>query len=398
MITVIRLSAFIALAALVACAKPAPPHYTKTQTGVSVTPTSGAAKSVRLEVLSAKVIRVTAFPTAASELPQNLIAVRQADGSVPFDVVEQNGAVVLKTAELSAEVAVANGATLFRDKEGHIVITESPGGRTFTPAEAEGKHYYAIRQEFDSRRPEAFYGLGQHQNGQMNYKGENVELAQHNMDVAIPFVVSSRNYGVLWNNESITRFGDPRPWQPIGETLTLRDAQGKEGGLTAQYSVGGKVVLTRVESDIGYQYIKSLESFPADLAKAPNQHVTWTGTIEARTGGVHKFSLYASDYHKLYIDDKLVLDGWRQNWNPWYRNFEIDLRAGKPRKIRIEWDRTVGYLALVHRDPLQPGEQDALSLFSELGEAIDYYFIVGANTDDVIGGYRFVTGKAALLP
>ena len=230
MITVIRLSAFIALAALVACAKPAPAPYAKTQTGVSVTPTSGAAKVVRLEVLSAKVIRVTAFPTAATALPPNLIAARQADGSVPFEVVEQNGAVILKTAEVSAEVLLGDGSVRFKDKEGHFVIAESPHGRTFTPAEAEGKHYYAIRQQFDSRRAEAFYGLGQHQYGQMNYKGENVELAQHNMDVAIPFVVSNRNYGVLWNNESITRFGDPRPWQPLGETLTLRDAEGRRAG------------------------------------------------------------------------------------------------------------------------------------------------------------------------
>jgi alpha-D-xyloside xylohydrolase len=46
----------------------------------------------------------------------------------------------------------------------------------------------------------------------MNYNGEDVELAQHNMDVAIPFVVSTRNYGLLWDNNSITRFGDPDPY------------------------------------------------------------------------------------------------------------------------------------------------------------------------------------------
>ena len=30
----------------------------------------------------------------------------------------------------------------------------------------------------------------------MNYNGEDVELAQHNIDVGVPFVVSTRNYGI----------------------------------------------------------------------------------------------------------------------------------------------------------------------------------------------------------
>ena len=54
----------------------------------------------------------------------------------------------------------------------------------------------------------------------MNYNGEDVLLAQHNMDVAIPFVLSNRNYGVLWDNDSITRFGDPRPYGPVSRDLT----------------------------------------------------------------------------------------------------------------------------------------------------------------------------------
>ena len=116
--------------------------------------------------------------------------------------------------------------------------------------------------------------------------------------------------------------------------------------------------------------------------------MTWTGTIQARSGGAHTFSLYASDYHKLYIDDKLVLDGWRQNWNAWYHNFEIDHAAGKPRKIRIEWVPHDGYMALLHNDPLPPRGAAFALVTSELGKAIDYYSIAGANTDEVIAGYR----------
>jgi alpha-D-xyloside xylohydrolase len=397
--TLLQIPTLITLVLLGACTpREEPGRFTTIPGGVSVKPSDGTAKVVRLEVLSPKVIRVTAFPTESTELPQSLMAVRQADANVPFEAKEENGAVIVKTADVSAEVSIDSGAVSFKDKAGRNLLTENVRGREFSRVDVQGKAFYSIRQEFESPSSEAFYGLGQHQNGQMNHKGDNVELAQHNMDIAMPFVVSSRNYGLLWDNTSITRFGDPRPWQPIAETLKLRDADGKEGGLTAQYSVAGKVVLTRVENDISYQYIKSLAGLPSEIGKSQAQRITWAGTLEAQTGGLHKFSLYASDYHKLYIDDQLVLDAWRQNWNPWYRDFELQMEPGAPKKIRIEWDRTSGYLALFHRDPLPAAQQNALSLFSEVGHAIDYYFIHGQNADDVIAGYRFVTGKATLPP
>jgi len=47
----------------------------------------------------------------------------------------------------------------------------------------------------------------------MNYKGHSVDLYQKNMVEAIPFVVSDRKYGVLWDNNSHTKFGDVREYQ-----------------------------------------------------------------------------------------------------------------------------------------------------------------------------------------
>ena len=84
----------------------------------------------------------------------------------------------------------------------------------------KASHSSSITQQFNRGTDEGFYGLGQHQNRQMNYNGEDVELAQHNMDVAIPFVVSTRNYGMLWDNNSITRFGNPKPYALAG-ALTM---------------------------------------------------------------------------------------------------------------------------------------------------------------------------------
>jgi len=48
------------------------------------------------------------------------------------------------------------------------------------------------------------YGLGQHQSGMFNYRGSTVELGQNNTDVAIPFLVSTKGYAVVWNTAAYT--------------------------------------------------------------------------------------------------------------------------------------------------------------------------------------------------
>jgi len=62
-----------------------------------------------------------------------------------------------------------------------------------------GEQTFHIQQIFDSPDNEPFYGLGQHQNGIMNYKGHEVGLWQYNIVDVIPFLVSSKNYGILGN-------------------------------------------------------------------------------------------------------------------------------------------------------------------------------------------------------
>ncbi len=372
--------------------------YETTREGIIVTPSAGDAKRVRLLVVSPKIIRVTEFPTGDMTLPASLMAVRGADPSVHFEVREQGGAAVLSTGELRAEVSLATGRVSFQDSHGKALVSEVERAAEFKPVEVGGAALYEVRQRFHSTSDEAFYGLGQHQGGLVNYKGQDVELAQHNMDIAVPFFVSSHRYGILWDNNSITRFGDPREWEPLSRSLKLYDSQGKEGGLTARYYVDGKLVLERTESDLDYAFEESKPHFPPGLEPLPRLRVVWEGKIEAPVDGVHRFSLYASDYNRLFIDGRPVVDAWRQNWNPWYRDFEVRMQRGQPRALRIEWDRTGGYLDLLHRPPLRDEEQRSVSLFSEAGRAIDYYLVAGANADEIIAGYRLVTGKATLLP
>ena len=376
--------------------------YVRIPDGVVVTPASGVAKKVRLEVVSRTIIHVTAFPSQSLALPASLMAVRTGSEHVAFTVKSTPGAVTLSTGKIRAVVRVDDGQVVFEDSKGKAITGEVPNGRELRAVSIDGKPYYAIRQQFETTAGEALYGLGQHQTGVIDYRGRDLTLAQHNMDVAVPMVVSSRNYGILWDNDSVTHFGDPRPWQQLSQSLTLYDAHGRKGGLTASYFVDGKLVLQRTERDIDYQYVDSKAHFPAafprSLLKLPHVKVVWTGQVEAESGGRHTFSLYGSDYQKLWIGGRKVIDAWRQNWNPWFRDFSVEMSAGKRVPLRVEWDREGGYLALLHRPPRPEAERERLSLYSEAGQAIDYYFIRGSSLDGVIGGYRYVTGKAVLLP
>ena len=277
----------------------------------------------------------------------------------------------LKTAKVSADVDLATGNVQFHDASGRVVLGES-GPPAFAPANAEGVPFVTVRQQFNRGTDEGFYGLGQHQNRQMNYNGEDVELAQHNMDVAIPFVVSTRNYGLLWDNNSITRFGNPEPYPyagGAGDGLASMAAS----GWTATYSANGKTIASRQEPAINLQYLENLKDWPAGTRTAdssstvPGLHVTWSGTITPAASGLHRFRLYGSSYFKVFVDGREVLNKWRQNWNPWYHNFDLDLAAGQPHKVRVEWEPNSGYIALLHHDPRPEADRHSLTLSSEFG-------------------------------
>ncbi len=129
--------------------------------------------------------------------------------------------------------------------------------------------------------------------------------------------------------------------------------------------------------------------------------ITWTGKIEPAETGLYQFKLYYAGYTKLFIDDKeVVAERWRTAWNPNTYKFFLDMQKGRSYKVRLEWqpDGGVSYIGLKALSPRPAEEQGNLSLYSEMGDQIDYYFISGDNIDKVISGYRTLTGKAPIMP
>ncbi len=397
-----RLLALPVAIALAGCGAQAATGWERAGDGIVVRPSAEGAAGVRLQVVSDRIIRVTADPNGDFERSKSLMRVERQGAAPEFETSEADGRLRVLAAGISAEVSLSDGRVAFFDAAGTPLLAEVAGGRSFEATEFDGTPYYSIRQRFESNDDEGLYGTGLHQQGWMNLKGRDVELLQHNIDNAIPYLASSRNYGILWDNNSITRYGDPRGLRQIGEVVTLYDRDGVEGALTATYSIDGDVKLVRREEKIDYQFISGLEDFPDEgknLEPGGRSDVLWEGQIEAKSDGRHTFSLYNSEYAKLYVDGELVIDRWRQNWNPWHHEFALDLKAGQKHDLRIEWDRIEpAYLALQGRDPLPADEADDLSIWSEAAQVTDYYVVAADDADGVIAGYRDLTGKAVLLP
>ena len=91
---------------------------------------------------------------------------------------------------------------------------------------------------------------------------------------------------------------------------------------------------------------------------------------------------------------------WRTAWNPNSYKFETPIKKGVKTPIRIEWqpDGDVSYCGLRVAAPRSEAEKNQLSIWSEMSPDMDYYFIAGQNLDEVISGYRTLTGKASLYP
>ncbi len=398
------LSAGISTSALAA-------SYLRTAHGIIATPDSGAARQVRVEAYDDGAFRVTAVgQDGFGVVPQSLMVTARPTATPTIE--EVGGEVVLRIPGGSARIRLADGRVTFFDSDGKQVLAEEQRG-AFQSVSFDGKPYSRITQQFNRGTDEGFFGLGQHQNRQMNYNGEDVELAQHNMDIAVPFVVSTRNYGLLWDNNGISRFGNPEPYKLVGSTPGLAVSHGGQPGWKAEYFLGDKLAASRTESAIDYQFIKDQVKWPKEAVAQKTtatsgqntagnavqaQRVVWTGSLEPRQSGLFKFRLYSSSYAKVFVDGKVVVDRWRQNWNPWFHLFEVNLSAGKPVSVRVEWEPNAGYMGLLYDEPQSEPDRHSLQMTSDLAHSQDYYVVLGKDSKGVIDGYRRLTGAATMMP
>ncbi len=212
-------SLLILFLAIVFCSEAG--DFVKTNDGIIVHPDAnylGNAKEVELKVIADNIIRVIAIVDKNVKVDISLIVNITGNTNGKWNVVSDKQTVRLKTSKLTAAVDLHTGTVSFFDNNGRKIVAEKEYSRTLQPQVFEGESLYTIRQDFMTSADDAWYGLGQHQDGLMNYRTYQVQLFQNNTEVAVPFLVSKKNYGILWDNYSLTEFGDVRPYQSLSKT------------------------------------------------------------------------------------------------------------------------------------------------------------------------------------
>ena len=306
----------------------------KDSNGVTLRTATGM---MRVELCGDRVVHVVATPEAQIPTPKVPIVT----GSCKVDNVHINIAkqeIRLSTAAIAVTIDTATGVTKFLSADGRIVLAEpKQGGKSFdVPSVFEAKTWQ-VQQTFLSPSDEALYGLGQHQEGIFNVRGVPIRLHQANTNISIPFLLSSKGYGILWNNPSLTDFN------PADQAITIDPTTGK-----GKFTSGAK--------------------------------------------GIYGFVL-SSDNRKqlvLEVSGQRVID-LDNEWTPSSASGFTDLAANKEYEISAHGGP--GGVQLAVRPP-----QDTTTFRSEVGQGIDYYFSYGPELNRVISDYRQLTGEAPLFP
>jgi len=383
------------------------PPYIQTRDGVIVFTDpafTGTSHAVKLEVVSENIIRVIVAPCKEIPTAQSLVTVYTKRTDLPWKLISAGDKLNLKTSALTATVHLKTGAVSFLDAKGKKIVYEKPiAGRSFQSAVFDGKRYYNLAQTFQTTSDDAWYGLGQHQDGVLNYRGQQVTFFQNNTEVAIPFLVSSKNYGILWDNYSLTKVGDTRPLHPLS-SFQLFSKNGEAGWLTASYANDKQkprdIITERAETSIDMEFLgESKIKLPQEF-RPENGMVIWEGSLASHLSGLHQLRFMFGGSLKVWLGGKLVLDHWRKAWNPAPALIPFHLKKEGKTTIKIEWIPEGGesYISLKWQEPLSDEQLNSFSFSSEAGQQVDYYFIYGNNMDEVISGYRTLTGKAPIVP
>ncbi|MBQ2225468.1 MAG: glycosyl hydrolase family 31 [Prevotella sp.] len=249
------------------------------------------------------------------------------------------------------------------DSKHQIVRIKNKAGKTVFKATRHQLLNGGASMSFCSSKNEYLYGLGQFQDGYSNLKGLSRRLTQVNTQISIPMLLSSKGYGILWNNYGMTEFN------PCKESVKLTKQQGE-----------GKQEIVNVTSTEGGK-------------KEVRKRNIFEGELSIKEEGDYSILLDVGQKmarrHNLTIDREPVIE--MQNlWLPPTASKIVHLKPGRHHLTAelTQEDKPVVYYKKV----------DNTSAFaSPIADKVDYTVFIG-NADEVISTYRELTGKCPEMP
>jgi len=162
---------------------------------------------MRLQVCSESIIRVRYSLAPSAPTHADLVVIKNSWPATRWEMQSSDDSIVLSTAEIKAVISRKDGSITFQDSAGKTLFQQTEVAMTPVVVNGEPTNQLELFAKLWGSN-ESFYGLGQHQAGVWNYRGEAVDISQDNTNVGIPFFLSSKGYGIFWNNASRSRFNN----------------------------------------------------------------------------------------------------------------------------------------------------------------------------------------------
>jgi alpha-D-xyloside xylohydrolase len=162
---------------------------------------------LKVQVCTDSIIRVQYSPTSSFPNQPQYVVLKTSWPSSKWTMSSADDAITIMTSRLKVKITRQDGAIAYQDADGKLIVQEA--SRKMTPVKVNGENTYRAESfvNFDGSH-EALYGLGQHQAGVWNYRGESVDISQENSNISVPLMLSSKGYGIFWNNTSRSRFNN----------------------------------------------------------------------------------------------------------------------------------------------------------------------------------------------
>ena len=254
--------------------------------------------------------------------------------------------------------------TVETDAARHTLTIKGKGGKTiFTATNHRLTPGGEATLTFASPKDECLYGLGQFQDGYSNVRGLSRRLTQVNTQISIPMLLSSKGYGILWNNYGMTEYN------PHDRHVALKKRNG----------TGEREVVDVTSTEGGKREVRERNVFEATL------DLPETGEYSLLLDVGQKMARR----HNLAIDGQTVIE--MQNmWLPPTASKKVFLKAGRHTVTAqlTKDDKPVLYYGRV---------KDETVFRSPVAEAVDYTVFVGT-PDEVIATYRDLTGHCPRMP
>ena len=223
-----------------------------------------AATKTVVQFCTESIIHVSVSPNPPVKKEPSLIVTTRAEKPEPDFIIKERE-ITLALNRLQVSVNLQTGSLTFLDKNSQVLLQEpTEKARVLQPENVADEATFSATQTFLLNSREALYGLGQFQDGVMNYRGHEMLLVQANQIVAVPFLVSTEGYGILWDNYSATKFSakdNKMTWQAeVADTIAYYFVYGP----SLDEVISGYRQLTGVAPLFGkwaYGYLQSKERY-----------------------------------------------------------------------------------------------------------------------------------------